>query len=709
MYARPATRDRDYDRLLRRSYGLAPAGRHGTVRRGRAVTLTADAGTEVLPQPGVASAGSPEPVEYVVDREPAGLPQPVPSTPSPAPAPAPADPDPVTAPLPAYPPASEPAAPSASPPAGDGSVALPASLASSPLTTDDLAADVRAILSGAASAPPAPPAAAAGPPGGPAPAARTQVEDPGRPMPEKPNEQAIFDKIAQSMEYANSFDLGSVDLRGRFDQFDRQADARRAPVRTQSVTPPPAPPMTPPTTPPTASGGGAGEPAPLMLPPGSLARLPMVGGCLTSAAALAADPDRSVPMYDTGEHVQAGGDLYPDQLPVNGVPFSYGQLMAMGDLYADVDSLLRAPAAELSTLKALIAEDTGHYTGRGGTGVSNQRWNVATGGRYLALAEDNYAHFAPPSVLGMTDATTRPDHRSEWERYHERAIAEMRAIVAAAPDASPAPFGPLATNAFGDHFLTDAFAAGHLVNKEVVMERVRGAFYSGATTLTPAGSAFLDRLAAACWARKPVRDVFSPLEQYEGVLGIKHFNFDTQSMFRRLLGGIAEQAPAKVLNLPLKALHDHLNEVGVEVTNDAGERPWQLKGDGHLSETGTLAVMKRAVQQSVDNILSPEILVSEPDQGPLSRSAHPTLVARVWRHVPYPTAAGRAQAVAALTTYTDLGSAVLLNAAAEVIEKQAPFIAQELIDRKVLRHEDGPDREWNGSSWQPRGQSRQAS
>ncbi|WP_298520127.1 hypothetical protein [uncultured Nocardioides sp.] len=695
--------------------------------------MTADTGVEVVPQPGlppVPPEEATELLEYVVDREPVDVPQPtepppaplpapvlpappagdlppapaptLPLEPSPAPVPAvpatpvtgPAAAAPVATPAPATttpapaaataPPPAPPAAAGAPAPAAADPVALPASLAASPLTSDDLAADLRNILSGAASTPGTSAAA---------PESEPAVPDPGRPMPDKPNEQAIFDKIAQSMEYANSFDLGNVDLRRRFDQFDRQDDARRSPTTTapmsaaQSVAAP------------------AVDEAALFrrsVPFGSLSSVPLTGGCVTGIGALTPGPERSVPMYDTGEHVQAGGDLYPDQLNVNGVLFSYGQIVAMGDLYNDVNDLRSASASELNALKALIAEDTKHYTGGGGSGVSNKRWNDATSKRYLELAEENYAHFSPPTVLGMTDSTSRPTNRSEWERYHEQAIEEMRTLVAASPNASVAPFGPLTTNAFGDHFLTDAFAAGHLVNKEVVMSRVRAAFYSSGTTTTSAGADFLKRLAAACWARTPVRNVFSPLEQYDGVLGIKHFNFDTVGMFQKLLEGIAEQAPAKVVNLPLKALHDHLNEVGVEVTNDAGDAPWHLKGDGHLAETTTLPIMKRAVQQSIDNILSPEILVSEADRGPLSISSHPALLARVWQHVPYPTAAGRAQAVAALTTYTDLASPVLLNAAAEVIEKQAPFIAQELIDRKIVRHEDGPDYEWNGSAWQKR-------
>ena len=183
-----------------------------------------------------------------------------------------------------------------------------------------------------------------------------------------------------------------------------------------------------------------------------------------------------------------------------------------------------------------------------------------------------------------------------------------------------------------------------------------------------------------------MRDTFSPLEEVETRL-LKHWNIDTENAFRKLLVGIAEQAPTKVQNLALKALHDHLNEVGVEVTNDAGDGTWTLKGDEYLTSSTTLPIMQRAVKQSIDNITGPEILVSEAPRGPLSLSSHPALLARVWKHVPKPTAAGRAAVTSAIATYTDLSSPVLLNKAAELVEKQSPFIAAELIDRRILQHE----------------------
>ena len=57
------------------------------------------------------------------------------------------------------------------------------------------------------------------------------------------------------------------------------------------------------------------------------------------------------------------------------------------------------------------------------------------------------------------------------------------------------PYWPLIINAFGDHFLTDAFTAGHLINKDEVLDHFKGKFFSGAK-LTEAGNGFFERVAA---------------------------------------------------------------------------------------------------------------------------------------------------------------------------------------------------------------------
>lgn len=60
------------------------------------------------------------------------------------------------------------------------------------------------------------------------------VNDGGRPIPEAANEQAIFDRIAQSMEYANKYDLGTVELENRFSDFDRISELQQKAKETKS-------------------------------------------------------------------------------------------------------------------------------------------------------------------------------------------------------------------------------------------------------------------------------------------------------------------------------------------------------------------------------------------------------------------------------------------------------------------------------------------
>ena len=68
---------------------------------------------------------------------------------------------------------------------------------------------------------PTPPAAPA--PGAPAaPAAGTPAPAPGSTEPPKQNGHEVFNQMGLAMNYANSFDLGAMDLSARFDRFDEE-------------------------------------------------------------------------------------------------------------------------------------------------------------------------------------------------------------------------------------------------------------------------------------------------------------------------------------------------------------------------------------------------------------------------------------------------------------------------------------------------------
>jgi len=57
----------------------------------------------------------------------------------------------------------------------------------------------------------------------------------GKPLPEK-NEHEIFDRIAQSMEYANAYDLGSINLDKRFSDFDKMYEIEKTVVPKKPVS-----------------------------------------------------------------------------------------------------------------------------------------------------------------------------------------------------------------------------------------------------------------------------------------------------------------------------------------------------------------------------------------------------------------------------------------------------------------------------------------
>jgi hypothetical protein len=538
----------------------------------------------------------------------------------------------------------------------------------------------------------------------------------GRPLPEAKNEQAIFDRIAQSMEYANKYDLGTVELENRFSDFDRISELQekakgtkskngRAPYAQSS----PAPTIdssdfiqdletirkgdaTPSSPSPTAR-------AVSMSLEKRLQGRNRDAACTTMALSLSAS-NYSRPFYDTGEHVLTGGDLYPDQLRVGKIPgisFSYGQLIAMGDLYASVDEMMGAEPNELTNLKTLIERDTEYYkTNKTNKklSVANKEWNDATSKRFLKLAAENYEHFSPNVLFKDAIAKAANKHgnnKTTWEHHHKWAIEEAQKLFLAPENKNRTAFPewPLIINAFGDHFLTDAFASGHLINKEVTIAYFQANFFTSSGSLKPAAEKFFERVAELSWGEwwqmTDVRRKFSVLETTSypvcaaGWCLKWHPNIDSANMFRKLLVEAATQQPEKVANFAVKALHDRLNEDGIEVFNNAGDIPWTLTGDDFLNPT-SLAIIRKAVQQSVDNINDPSIYADNLD--------FDTYFSKVWKYVPQLTEASQKKMASLTQEYTKPDSMVLSTAAAKIITEQVDQLIDVLVnDEKKLQHE----------------------
>lgn len=220
----------------------------------------------------------------------------------------------------------------------------------------------------------------------------------------------------------------------------------------------------------------------------------------------------------------AAGALIARVDPVTGRPsgraLTVGQIISLqGDFYERPEDLARAPEREVSDILAIMADER-----RGKAGNADKRFNTATGGRYLELAARNDSHFAPLN-------------REMWRTLHQQALAKARTAGQNGQEADYQ--AALFLDSAAGHYLTDAFAAGHVIDGRQVLAAI--ARYLQARPIV---------------ARRPAMQLY--------------------------LAGI--DFAGKLPGLVLKNIHDHLNQVGFTVVNARGMR-WHAYGDRHLKDS----------------------------------------------------------------------------------------------------------------------------
>lgn len=355
------------------------------------------------------------------------------------------------------------------------------------------------------------------------------------------------------------------------------------------------------------------------------------------------------------------------KVTVNGAALDYGTVIAMGgDLFESPEQMAKTPAAELKAIAALVNEEK-----QTGKPVSTQRWQLATHDRYGKLAEKNEAHFAPsnPTLVTVSGQSTA-DHEQSWELSHRKAVAAARA-----GDKDKA----LLQNAFGDHFLTDAFSAGHLFNKRDVMEQFNSQLpvigKGDDRKFTRAGKQFFDAIATQAFVG-PVAAEFKKYETFKTHAGL-HLDIDSAGMFSRLIQEVHIAQPDLLEGAAVKGIHDTLNKApgGIMVENALGDK-WQLSGDNSLNEK-TLAIMHRAVAQSQQNVIAAFRSTAAPD--------YPALVKQVWDFTPQPTVAGARMVTAAVTSGTDINNKATQAALVALINENYMKIIAELVRLKHLQ------------------------
>jgi hypothetical protein len=384
--------------------------------------------------------------------------------------------------------------------------------------------------------------------------------------------------------------------------------------------------------------------------------------------------------YGTGEHVLTGlvseSPVTPTyQLDVNGVKFTYGEIIAMGDFYETYDDMARASAAELGRLKNLIDRSKRFYEGKVmhgkpvGTDPGDADWQAATGNRYLKLAEENFSHFAPSNSTYVSFTSSKTNHKKEWEQYHNKAIDIMRkgtnsSVIEKA----------LAVNAFGDHFLTDAFAAGHLVNKDDLSQYFKSLVMTSGK-VNADGSTMFGNIASRAFVG-PLKAAFSKYETVEWKGVVFRPNIDSADRFKALLIGIMEKEPDVIgKTMVAKLIHDALNghSGGVPVTNNVGDK-WNLTGDDTLNPAN-LDIIRKAVKQSIRNLMA-----AVNDKSPVS-----AFYKKVWDIVPQPTAAAVTIIKNVIRNMTNPLGTEIVNGADKLLQKNYQTLLDELVKRKILK------------------------
>ncbi len=209
---------------------------------------------------------------------------------------------------------------------------------------------------------------------------------------------------------------------------------------------------------------------------------------------------------------------------VGSLTLSPGDVIAlMGDFYRTPQALMSAPPEEIQALLGVMRrERSGELSGA----KANEEYQKITlkyrrdrSDSYLELAKDNASHFAPRN-------------KDQWRSLHQQAIAKAR--QAGSDDAVFQE--ALLFDAAGGHFLTDAFASGHLFDKQRLQVEI-----------------------TAHLRQHPARAQNPEMQSYYAIV-------ESQGAMDQLV---------------LKNIHDRLNTEGVEVTNGKG-MSWRTFGDNHL-------------------------------------------------------------------------------------------------------------------------------
>jgi hypothetical protein len=247
---------------------------------------------------------------------------------------------------------------------------------------------------------------------------------------------------------------------------------------------------------------------------------------------------RTLSRYEAGEHARFGGDdtVLVNGVPISrGNIIAMGDFFRTPEDMnrADPEVLWKLDWAITQDRRARAHEkgpDGQPLTPPSNDDIQKITEPLGQGSTYMDLNKENQAHFAPPKDGASPDGK---DHKSAFEKFHRQALDEAHKVApqmsvdpssgatpadgapaagapgagassqpppnasgppstttqgpgatpspgsttaAPAKSASTVPANAIATNMFAAHFLTDAFAAGHLINKKEVVDQAKVAW-----------------------------------------------------------------------------------------------------------------------------------------------------------------------------------------------------------------------------------------
>ena len=382
----------------------------------------------------------------------------------------------------------------------------------------------------------------------------------------------------------------------------------------------------------------------------------VVAGCSAEAEldtlAAGGAATTAVQRHDSPTHVRAGDSVPGDSItvtkPEGTITFSPGELGALVDYVGDLAHLERFTFEQLQKMKGLLA--------RGCEDVLE--WQDATGGIYGDEAQKNEKHFAPTAGDGGEN------FRDQFITYFASALTQAQAAAG-----DPAAMGQAQLAAYtAEHYLEDAFSAGHQLaakDIETTVAQHIGRINSRTAALT---------IGSAVWDAKQAE-----IQHY----GISYGGLVTLPLMKVQFLEIATagaliKGASGITDAVRRFVHEHLAELGVEVTSRAHPEPWTLTGDHGLAKDPIgVAAMQAALTEA-------RALVKSVAPGADAKALATELFDR---HCPTPTSGGRAtvdDAIDEATASKDTILAAVIDTMCDTIEEVMDYAMMSLPTLRKL-------------------------